>query len=100
MVDALRFTQDTCKRVFECGRSLAQAAIELANDKSRPIDLPKIRVVKHQGLLLSLDNRCLWALKESQRQMRERDPSSTLFVHVALFIWDTAFDTSLNHLDH
>jgi len=99
-VDALRFTQRSCKAVFRCGRSLEQTANELANGTLHPLALPKMRVMQRRGLLLSLDNRRLWALKEGQRRSREQDPTSIMYVKVALFVWDPAFDTFLEHLDH
>jgi hypothetical protein len=44
-------------------------------------------VVKRNGLLLSLDNRRLWALKEAQRQVRVQDPQTLVWVTVKMWTW-------------
>ena len=85
-VDALRFTQKSCKALFQCGRCLEQTANDLANGTLNAFDLPKMRVMQRRGLLLSLDNRRLWALKEGQRRSRLQDPTRTIYVKVALCV--------------
>ena len=42
-----------------------------------------LRVVKRDGLLLSLDNRRLWSLKEAQRKMRMSDPEPIVWVRAS-----------------
>ena len=56
--------------------------------------------MKRNGLLFSLDNRRLWALKEAQKQIRINDSDKQIFAKAQLYIWDPAFDVFLRHVDH
>ncbi|KAL7544133.1 hypothetical protein ACHAWF_007520 [Thalassiosira exigua] len=53
------FTQDSIKNIFRCGRSLLQTMNEIAAKELHKRDVPKMRVVFHNGRYHSLDNRRL-----------------------------------------
>ena len=101
-VDSLRFTHNSCGATFRhCGRTLEETADKFVEGLD-PCTAPwcELRVVRRNGLLLSLDNRRLWAMQEAQRRIRDQDPSKILWVRVKLFMWDPAFDVFLEHLNH
>ena len=86
-VDSLRYTQESCSSWFCCGRPLEQT-IDLFVNGAIPAEFPwcVLRVVRRNGLLLSMDNRRLYALREAQRQIRKSDPCRVLYARsVALF---------------
>lgn len=100
-VDALRFTQWGCSDRFRCGTPVSEA-VDLFVKGSNPADLPwcMLRVIRRNGLLLSVDNRRLFAMKEAQRRIRELDPARALYVRVQIYTWLPIFDKFLQHLDH
>eukprot|EP00930_Biecheleria_cincta_P054624 TRINITY_DN4092_c1_g3_i1.p1 TRINITY_DN4092_c1_g3~~TRINITY_DN4092_c1_g3_i1.p1 ORF type:complete len:631 (-),score=101.52 TRINITY_DN4092_c1_g3_i1:33-1925(-) len=101
-IDSLRYTQKGCSEVFQCGRTLEQAACELAENgtKGPAPDWCELRVIRRNGVLWSCDNRRLWALKEAQRRIQESDPSQKLQVRIKLFCWHPTFDIFMSHVDH
>ena len=100
-VDALRYTQKSCRAVFTDGRPLKKMAHDIATGLEVPTSSWWVlRVMKRNGLLFSLDNRRLWALKEAQKQIRINDSDKQIFAKAQLYIWDPAFDVFLRHVDH
>eukprot|EP00931_Biecheleriopsis_adriatica_P087302 TRINITY_DN61796_c0_g1_i1.p1 TRINITY_DN61796_c0_g1~~TRINITY_DN61796_c0_g1_i1.p1 ORF type:complete len:581 (+),score=107.92 TRINITY_DN61796_c0_g1_i1:42-1784(+) len=101
-VDVLRYTQLGCSPAFLDGlKTLKQTAFEIA-EGSASIDEEwcELRVMRKNGMLWSMDNRRLWALKEAQRLRRCQNPEAVIEVNIKLFIWDPAFEVFWCHADH
>ena len=100
-VDSLRYTQATCSSRFRCGKPVDETIREFAMGLDpTSVDWCMLSVIKRDGLLLSVDNRRLYALKEAQRVIREHDPTKVLYVRIKLYTWMPIFDRFLYHLDH
>jgi len=100
-VDSLRYTQESCSPTFKCGRRLVEsidAFVRGMDPSKQPWCI--LRVVRRNGLLLSVDNRRLHAMKEAQRILRERDPTVVVWARAKLYTWTAALDAFLSHLDH
>merc|ERR1712129_460542 len=97
----LRYTQRGCSELFGCGRPLRDAIDEFVRG-SDPAELPwcVLSVIRRAGLLLSVDNRRLFAMQEAQRRIRELDPAKVLYARVKLYDWLPVFDRFCVHLDH
>merc|ERR1712187_394510 len=89
----LRFTQRTCGSFFRDGRRVLDTIQEIVSGGLCPEEHRsfELRVIRRNGLLLSLDNRRLFCLKEAQRQLRPR----VLRARGAVYTWDLAFDVLL-----
>eukprot|EP00929_Paragymnodinium_shiwhaense_P112199 TRINITY_DN80459_c0_g1_i1.p1 TRINITY_DN80459_c0_g1~~TRINITY_DN80459_c0_g1_i1.p1 ORF type:complete len:959 (+),score=145.98 TRINITY_DN80459_c0_g1_i1:61-2877(+) len=62
----IRFSQDSCRSTFRCGRSLHDTAQQLRNQEiSADINIPIIEVFKWKGEWFTGGNRRLWAYKNA-----------------------------------
>jgi RHS repeat-associated protein len=62
---AVRFSQDSIRRTFTDGRSVAELAEGLKNGTIDPASVPPIRILEKNGQIFSLDNRRLAAYQEA-----------------------------------
>eukprot|EP00415_Alexandrium_ostenfeldii_P001437 UN1437 len=100
-VDALRFSQENCSAKFRCGRLLPETIDAFVRGLDpRTQEWCVLNVIKRRGLLISNDNRRLYAMKEALRILREQDPAAMMWVRVRVYVWAPAFDTHLDHLAH
>ena len=101
-VDKLRFTQSGCSERFFGGRPLEATIGAILGGAVDPLSAEwlVLRVVKRNGMLLSMDNRRLYCLKEAQRRTRLRDAARDVWVRAQVYTWDPVLDTFLQHLDH
>ena len=101
-VDKLRFTQSGCSERFFDGRPLEATIGAILGGAVDPLSAEwlVLRVVKRNGMLLSMDNRRLYCLKEAQRRTRLRDAARDVWVRAQVYTWDPVLDTFLQHLDH
>ena len=100
--DRICFTQKGISACFKDGRELETTIKALL---SRTIDpwtddrfiLP---VVRRNGLLLSIDNRRLYSMKEAQRRACCSNPLAVMWVRARIHNWSPIYDKFLEHLDH
>ena len=64
-VHSLRYSQESISKTFRDGRAVQETAEALASGKLAIHDLPRIRVVDHRGVLFTMDNRRLSAMREA-----------------------------------
>ena len=84
---SLRYTQETCRARFSCGRSLDETTNAIAAGQLNPLtaDFLALDVVFLQGVPYSIDNRRLCCLKEAQR----RNPWRQIHVRAYVYnIWE------------
>lgn len=82
----LKYSQDSINKTFRDGRAVQETAEALASGKLAIHDLPRIRVVDHRGVLFTLDNRRLSAMREAFPEPTHRN----LQIEVALVSLDDA----------
>jgi hypothetical protein len=61
----VRFSQDSVSNNFSDGHTIEQTASALRSGSLSRHDLPKIRLVEHEGNLFTLDNRRLVAFQQA-----------------------------------
>jgi hypothetical protein len=61
----VRFSQSSISARFANGRTINDLAEELRTGRTRPEDIPPLRLVEREGLLFTLDNRRLEAFRRA-----------------------------------
>ena len=92
-VRSLRFSQESCKETFQCGRSVSQLIKNLW-DGTTKLSAPFLRLTvfetidekTHERIMRCIDNRRLYVLKEYAKLC---DDSGSLMVNVKLFNHNT-----------